>query len=198
MSAILRIRQRDRVDSFYLIALRLTRPGEPDLEAEARTDFALSPQEQEDLRWYLEDWLQVAPHAAAVHAQQVEALMRDKGETLYDQVLDANPATRAIWYAIRERLAELRIEVQSSVAGAAAIPWEFLRDRQSDSALALRVRALVRVQSDPNIAFCPVPPAADGRLRLLYCVCRPNGTDDVALRAIANRLLRDLGPVSAA
>ncbi len=194
MSAILRIRQRDRVDGCYPIALRLTRPGEPELEAEARVDFALSPQEREDLRWYLEDWLEIAPHTAAVHAEQVETLMRATGETLYDQVLDANPATRAIWYAIRERLADLRIEIQSSVAGAAAIPWELLRDRQSDSALALRVRAFVRVQSDPNIAFCPVPPSPDGRLRLLYCVCRPDGTDDVTLRAIANRLLRDLGP----
>jgi tetratricopeptide (TPR) repeat protein len=194
MSAVLRIRQRDRVEGFHPIGLRLTRPDAPDLEAETRTDFALTPQEQEDLRWYLEDWLQVAAHTAPVHAEQIEALMRAKGEALYDQVLDADRQTRAIWYAVRERLADLRIEIQSSVTGAAAIPWELLRDPQSDSAIALRVRAFVRVQPDPNLSFCPHPSADDGRLRLLYVVCRPSGTDDVELRAIANRLLRDLGP----
>ncbi len=197
MSAVLRIRQQDRSegsDPFWPVRLRLTRPNEPELEAESRTGFALTPQEQEDLRWYLEDYLQVAPLVAPVQIEQIERTLREKGEALYDQVLDSNPGTRAIWYAVRERLADLRIEIHASVAGAAAIPWELLRDRQSSSAIALRVRAFVRVQPDPNIAFCPAQPAAEGRLRLLYVVCRPGGRDDVQLRAIANRLLRDLGP----
>ena len=38
-----------------------------------------------------------------------------------------------------------------------------------------------------------MPPADGGRLRLLYVASRPGGTDDVALRAVANRLLQDLG-----
>ena len=38
-----------------------------------------------------------------------------------------------------------------------------------------------------------MPTADDGRIRLLYVVCRPGGTGDVSLRAIANRLLQDLG-----
>ncbi len=52
----------------------------------------------------------------------------------------------------------------------------------------------MRVQSKPNIAFVPVPPANDGRIRLLYVACRPSGSQDVELRAVANRLLQDLGP----
>ena len=32
-----------------------------------------------------------------------------------------------------------------------------------------------------------------GRVRLLYVVCRPRGTDDVALRAVVNQLLQGLG-----
>ena len=60
-------------------------------------------------------------------------------------------------------------------------------------AIALRVQSFVRVQSNPNISFVPVPAADEGRVRLLYVVCRPGGRNDVELRAVANRLLQDLG-----
>lgn len=116
MSAVLRIRQRDRVEGFYPIGLRLTRPGEPELEAETRTDFALTPQEQEELRWYLKNNLAVAPLVAPGQVEQIERTLRAKGEGLYDQVLDANPGTRAV-------------EIQESVAGAAAVLWELLQIR---------------------------------------------------------------------
>ncbi len=129
----------------------------------------------------------------AVTVEQIEAWMRARGEELYTKVLAANLDTQAIWFAVREQLADLRVEIATGIAEAAAIPWELMRDPQSDSAIALRVEAFVRVQSNPNLGFVPVPPAAEGRIRLLYVVCRPRGTDDVSLRAVANRLLQDLG-----
>ena len=68
-----------------------------------------------------------------------------------------------------------------------------MRDPESGSPIALRVNFFVRVQSNPNLSFIKVPEADNGRIRLLYVVCRPKGRDDVALRAVANRLLQDLG-----
>jgi tetratricopeptide (TPR) repeat protein len=187
------IRQSPANGEHYPIRLTLKRPGQPDIEAEARVAFALSAQEQADLRWYMEDYLHVADTVETIQVEQIEAMLQARGEELYQQVLTANRDTQAIWFAIREQLAELRVEISSGIVEAAAIPWELMRDPASDSAIAVRVQAFVRVQSNPNIGFVPVPPPAeDGRTRLLYVVCRPNGSHDVALRAVANRLLQGL------
>ena len=141
----------------------------------------------------MEDYLQRAEAVEAVTVEQIEASMRARGEELYTKVLAANGNTQAIWFAVREQLADLRVEITTGIADAAAIPWELMRDPQSDSPIALRVKAFVRVQSNPNISFVPAPPADEGRLRLLYVASRPGGTGDVPLRAVANRLLQDLG-----
>jgi hypothetical protein len=171
----------------------LKRPGSPDLEAEARIQFALTPQEQEDLRRYMEDYLQRPGSFTQVEVNQIEDWMKRRGEELYTKVLADNMGTQAVWFAVREQLADLRVEITTGIAEAASIPWELMRDPQSDSAIALRVQSFVRVQSNPNLSFVPVPPAVEGRLRLLYVVCRPGGRNDVELRAVANRLLQDLG-----
>ena len=193
MPTTLHIRQDALRDGKYPIRLTLERPGQARLEAEAEIEFALTPEEQEDLRWYMEDYLTRVEATEAVQIEQIEACMKQRGEELYSKVLAANLDTQAIWFAVREGLADLRVEITSGIAEAAAIPWELMRDPQSDSAIALRVQAFVRVQSNPNISFVPAPPAEQGRLRLLYIVCRPRGIQDVELRAIANRLLQDLG-----
>ena len=191
---ILHIRQDDPRDGVYPIRLTLRRAGRADLSAEAAVPFALTPQEHAELRWYLEDYLQRAETVEPEVVAQVEALMEAIGIDLYNALLTANPNTQAIWYAVREQLADLRIEITTGIAEAAAIPWELLRDPVADSPLALRVDAFVRVQSNPNIGFVQPPAADDGRVRLLYVVCRPGGSSDVGLRAVANRLLHDLGP----
>ena len=190
----LHIRQDASKDGHYPIRLTLQRHGQAAWEAEATIEFALTEQEQEDIRWYLEDYLQHADVVEAVTVEQVEEQMRARGEELYTKVLAANGDTQALWFSIRNDLSDLRVEIATGVAEAASIPWELMRDPKMDSPVSLRVKAFVRVQSKPSISFVPVPPAQDGRIRLLYVACRPSGSQDVELRAVANRLLQDLGP----
>ena len=190
----LHIRQDAPKDGRYPIRLTLRRHGQTVLEAEADIEFALTDQEQEDIRWYLEDYLQNADVVEAVTVEQVEQRMKERGEELYKKALAANEDTQNLWFSIRNELADLRVEIASGVAEAASIPWELMRDPKMDSPISLRVKAFVRVESRPAISFVTVPPAQDGRIRLLYIACRPSGSQDVELRAVANRLLQDLGP----
>jgi hypothetical protein len=157
----------------------LKRHGQPELEAEATIEFALTPQEQEELRWYLEDYLEKADIVEKVQVDQIESFMKERGGELYQKVLRANDDTQDLWSSIRNDLADLRIEIKTGIAEAASIPWELMRDPQSDSPIALRAKSFVRVQSNPNLSFAAVPKADEGRIRLLYVVCRPDGTEDV-------------------
>lgn len=189
----LKIRQTPAGQGRHAIRLTLRRPGLPDLEGEATIEFSLSDGEQEDLRWYLEDYLQRGGAVEPVVVEQIEAMMRARGIELYERILEGSRDVRRIFDRVLDDLAELRVEINSGVAEAASIPWELMRDPASDSPIALRAQAFVRVQSNPNIDFVRVPPAGEGRIRLLYVAARPGGTGDVALRAVANRLLQDLG-----
>ncbi len=189
----LHIRERAAGPGRHAIGLTLQRPGQADIGAEANIEFALTPQEHEELRWYLEDYLLRPEAIQEVQIEQIEAWMQRWGKELYTKVLAANMNTQAIWFAVREQLANLRVEISAGIAEAASIPWELMRDPQSDSPIALRVRSFVRVQSNPNLSFVPVPSADEGRIRLLYVVCRPAGIEDVELRVVANRLLQDAG-----
>ena len=119
--------------------------------------------------------------------------MKTRGEELYTKVLTANANTQALWFSIRNDLANLRIEIATGVAEAASIPWELMRDSEMDSPISLRVKSFVRVQSRPNRFFVSPTPVEQARIRLLYIACRPGGAEDVELRAVANRLLQDLG-----
>ena len=50
-NTILHIRQHAPVDGKHLIRLTLKHPKKANIEAEATIEFALTPQEQQELRW---------------------------------------------------------------------------------------------------------------------------------------------------
>jgi uncharacterized protein YoaH (UPF0181 family) len=114
----LHVRQDAPHESQYSIRLTLKRAGQPDIEAEAKIEFALTEQEQKDLRWYLEDYLEHAEAIEAIAVEQIEEFMVTRGEDLYNKVLAANGDTQALWFSIRNDLADLRVEISTGVAEA--------------------------------------------------------------------------------
>ncbi|MHC4401299.1 MAG: hypothetical protein ACYTG0_16630 [Planctomycetota bacterium] len=189
----LQIRQDPPVDGKYPINLTLKRPGHAELEAEATIEFALTAQEQEDLRWYVEDYLQRAKSVAKVHVEQVEHLMKDRGVELYKKMLEGSRDVQRIFDRVLDELADLRIEISAGIAEADSIPWELMRDPESGSAIALRVKSFVRVQSNPSLSFVPVPEVMEDAVRMLMVISRPGREKDIALRCDANRILHEMG-----
>src|SRR6185436_11286188 len=70
----LRIKQHPMAEGRHRVDLDLTGDGAP-RAATAEIAFGLSPQDEEDLRWYLEDFLQYPQEPAPVIAQRVEGRM---------------------------------------------------------------------------------------------------------------------------
>lgn len=141
----LRIKQNPKAEGHHQVDLELVGDGAP-RAATSTFAFGLSPQDEEDLRWYLEDFLQYPQEPAPTIAQRVEGRMAEVGAELFKAVFQANDDTREVWSRVREQLPETRIEVVAGVTEAATIPWELLREPSTTSALALTVNSFVRAQ----------------------------------------------------
>jgi tetratricopeptide (TPR) repeat protein len=173
--------------SAHRIDITLTGDG-AHRSATARFEWRMNPQDQEDVRWYLEDYLgypvDPAPEIAARVEQRMDALGRD----LFASVFQANHDAQRLWETAVPRLSDVRVEVASAAEGAAAVPWEVLRDPATGQALALGARAFVRIHPEPSRQARG--PAAGKAIRVLLVLCRPDKDADVPFRSVASRLVR--------
>jgi len=158
-----------------------------------RFTFALSPQDDEDLRWYLEDYLVNPFDPAPTIAARVETRMKDVGEDLFRKVFEADKDALALWFELRGILNQTRIHVATEVKEATSIPWELLRDPRGDLPLALSVPAFIRAPISPikrDLATRHSPP--DSKIRILLVICRPKAELDVPFRSVASRIVKSL------
>jgi tetratricopeptide (TPR) repeat protein len=186
MGATLRL--VDRVDGTgHVVDLALESAGAR-RTATARVGFELSAREREDVRWYLEDYLQYPVEPAPAIARGIEARLAELGGELFRQVFEADRNTMGLWAAVEPALADARVEVATGAAGAAGIPWELLRDPATGGVLSVRTEAFVRGLAE---AAGPVAvPQAAETLRVLLVICRPGGAVDVPFRSVASHLVR--------
>jgi tetratricopeptide (TPR) repeat protein len=157
----------------------------PQLSEKRPFSFALTPQDVEDIRWYLEDYPIYPVEPAPRIARRIEERMADLGCELFERVLGGSD----VWESVRRSLHDTRIEVETEI-GDALVPWELMRDPKGDLPLALQVPAFVRRHSTPAVS--PEPPAqAAGKIRILLVICRLED-DPVPFRSVARHLIRGL------
>jgi tetratricopeptide (TPR) repeat protein len=175
----------------YHIEVRLEGDGLAPYAAQASFEFKLTDQDREDLRWYLEDYLQYPLDPAPKLAVRIEQRMAEVGVQLFKAVFQSSDDARDLWATLRERLDETRVEVITDVREATSIPWELVRDPKTGTPLALRARSFVRAQ--PQTAQRPrLPQLATGPVRILLVICRPGKTEDVPFRSVASRIIKGL------
>ncbi len=146
--AILRISQQpgSRPNRHH-IAVDAEVPGFQPLSFSREIEFALSPQDGEKIRWYLEDYLQFDEDPAPQIAARVESLMAERGEALFRAIFEGRNDAIRLWTLVEPHLSSTRIEIISGVAEATSIPWELIRNPNTRVNLALSAQAFVRAQS---------------------------------------------------
>ena len=189
----LRITQRGaQTADQHIVDVTLEGQNMPRYACQASFNFKLSDAEREDLRWYLEDFLQKPYEPNPTIAKRIEEHMRVVGETLFTAIFESNRDANRLWGKLQEHLDETRVEIAvEDAAQAAAIPWELLRDPQTAVYLALRAPAFVRSYPNPAQGVQPLAAVQD-KVRILLVICRPYGEVDVPFRSVALRLLKGL------
>ena len=98
-------------------------------------------EDRERIRWYLEDYAEFPSDPAPAIAQEAEANLARAGADLFQQVF-SNTDAAGIWDRARDRLSEVRVEVDTDPTEGPGLEWELLRDPGRDQALALGAGAL--------------------------------------------------------
>ncbi len=178
----------------YRVEVALEGAG-PRQIARAELTFRLTEQDEEDLRWYLEDYLQWPHDPAPVIAGRVEQRIEQLGTGLFESIFEAGATTRRLWYAASEELSETRVEVVTTVEEAASIPWELLREPGAEAPLALLAHSFVRAQPEARRG-ARTPAEETGPVRILLSICRPDRDEDVPFRSVATRILKGLDETS--
>lgn len=174
----------------YRVEISLEGDG-PRRTATTEFSYVMTPQEQENIRWYLEDYLQNPHDPAPTIAADVEQRMAEIGSQLFEAVFRTDDDAREIWSTIKDDLSSTRFEIITTVQEATAIPWELMRDSRSDTLVALSVLSFVRASHQASRT--PVLPQTEaGPIRILLVICRPRAGSDVPFRSVANRLIKSL------
>jgi tetratricopeptide (TPR) repeat protein len=160
------------------------------LSQEAMAELTADPDtgDGERIRWYLEDYAEFPADPAPAIARAAEARLAQAGTDLFRQVF-SDPDAADIWAQARNRLSEVRVEIDADPTEGPGPAWELLRDPRRDAPVALGAKEFVRTHRRAT-AYPPPPEPSGDRLRVLLVICRPERGDDVPFRSVANRLVR--------
>ena len=181
----LRLTQITLRENHYRVEIRFE--DEPPILVEF--DFEMTHQDYAYIRWYLESFLQYPLEPAPQIARRVEGRMHEIGMELCEKIFGRRD-TLKLWRRLQTAgLGSLRVEIVSAARDAAAIPWELLRNPDTDTPLALEALAFVR--SPVHRSRLPQAlNAAPDKVRILLVICRPGDVEDAPFRSVAGKLLK--------
>lgn len=107
---ILRLTQYTAGPGQYRVVVNLREDNQPEEEAIVHFPFALTEQEQEELRWYLEDYLQDPHDPNPTIAARVEQRLAQLGDQLFEAIFQQGEASD-LWAVLRRNLNNTRVEI---------------------------------------------------------------------------------------
>jgi hypothetical protein len=188
---VLRLTQTTVRTDQYCVEIAIEGDGQPRSMATSQFQFILSSQEQEDIRWYLEDFLQYDLKLEAKRGEKIEQKIVEIGSQLFEKVFYSNNDARDLWTTLRSNINDTRIEIVTEVFEAATIPWELIYDSKTQIFLSLRASSFVRTH--PTAAQVPqVPQISPDPVRILLVICRPEGEKDESRGSIVSQMTKKL------
>ncbi|MET7604933.1 tetratricopeptide repeat protein, partial [Streptomyces avermitilis] len=154
--------------------------------------WPLSDDDLADLRWYLEDYLEVPTGVYEERGVRVAGLLPSWGEQIFGAVFTAGPA-RDAYVAARSRGGRMEIVLLSTSAEQLGRPWELMSFPGRGVPVVLDGVAVSR--SLLGTAMAELIDVPGSRLRVLMVISRPQGAADVGYQMIARPLLRRLEAV---
>ena len=152
--------------------------------------WPLTPDSLEDLRWYLEDYLDAPYGVYEDRGAQIQRNLKDWGEAVFTAALGP------VWAAFRELTtvdAAPDVVIRSASPALLALPWELMRDPGRPAPVALDLGGMSRAIGTTDLAKGIDVPG--GRLRVLMVISRPKGVRDVGYQMIARPLIARLAAV---
>ncbi len=150
----------------------------------------LTEDDYEDLRWYLEEYMDLPDGGAVIRAQRIERDLGHWGRRLYDvlfTVADNRDFLRELLAGPEPR----RLTIATRDPALLRLPWELM----ADDAGSLAQRLSVRRQLEQPEETTPRP--AQLPLRILYIVSRPANAGFIDPRLTSKALFDALDPLGA-
>ena len=161
-------------------AVTLTPPERIMIEGRPDSDL------MQDLRWYLEHFLDYPSDPNTQLADRVLAALKGWGEQIFTQLFQGQAY---LWYgkARHDGLTTLHLKIASDDPRILAWPWEALRDPQGTTlAQTCRIERQLSELHDP----LPLPDTlARNRINILLIIARPYGETDVGYHALSRPMV---------
>jgi tetratricopeptide (TPR) repeat protein len=150
----------------------------------------LDDDDYEDLRWYLEEYMDLPDGGAIVRAQRIERNLDLWGRRLHDDLFAA-PENRALLTQLLMGPEPRELTLATRNPDLLRLPWELMADGKGSLAQRLSVRRQLEMPEEAT------PRPAQLPLRLLYIVSRPADAGFIDPRLTSKALLDALDPLGA-
>ena len=169
-------------------SLRVERPG-TDPKAKLTFDPFLSEDDYEDLRWYLEDYMDLPDGGSVVGAQRIERSLEEWGQKLYADVFD-DAVSRQLLTALMADHTHRLLTIATNEPDVLRLPWELMADSRGPlTQQGLTIRRQLELTQEPTEYQATLP------LRILLVVSRPDDTGFIDPRHTARAMLDALAPL---
>jgi hypothetical protein len=150
----------------------------------------LTDADYDNLRWYLEEYMELPDGGAVVRAGHIEADLLTWGQRLHDAIFAA-PENQAALQLLLAAPEPRELTLATSDPALLRLPWELMADAAGNLALRVSIRRQLDKPKDL------IPRAVKLPLRILYLVSRPEDAGFIAPRVTTKALFAALDPLGA-